>query len=86
VGSQRKKRSRIVVLQGGLIRGLGAAEGAAGLAIIPAHARRQQDRLIHLVTVPKSVLKLSGDDSTSTLDGEKETGKESNSRRGALFL
>ena len=48
VGRERKKRSWMVVVQGGAARGFGAVVCAASLAIMPALARRLQKHLIQL--------------------------------------
>ncbi len=49
VGRERKKRSRIGVVQGGFLRRFGAVACAASLAIMPALARRLQKHLIQLL-------------------------------------
>ena len=43
-----KKRSRVVVVQGGVVRGFGAVVCAASLAIMPELAKRLQKPLIQL--------------------------------------
>ena len=48
MGRWRKKRSRIVVVQGGLVRRFGAVVCAASLAIMRVLARRLQKPLIQL--------------------------------------
>jgi len=45
-GRWRKKRSRMVVVQRGVVRRFGAVVCAASLAIMPALARRLQKHLI----------------------------------------
>jgi hypothetical protein len=49
VGRDWKKRSRMVVVQGGLVRGFDAVVCAASLAIMPALARRLENYLIQLL-------------------------------------
>ena len=44
-----KKYSRVVVVQGGFVRRFGAVVYAASLAIMPALARRLENRLIQLL-------------------------------------
>ena len=44
-----KKRSQVVVVQGGVVRRFGAVVYAASLAIMPALARRLQNYLIQLL-------------------------------------
>ncbi len=44
-----KKRSRVVVVQGGVVRRFGAVVCAASLAIMPVLARRLQNHLIQLL-------------------------------------
>ncbi len=44
-----KKRSQVVVVQGGFVRGFGAVMCAESLAIMPALARRLQKHLIQLL-------------------------------------
>ena len=48
VERERKKRSRMVVVQGGFAQGFGAVVCAASLAIMPALARRLWKHLIQL--------------------------------------
>jgi len=49
VERERKKRSWIVVVQGGVVQGFGAVVCAASLAIMPALVRRLQKHLIQLL-------------------------------------
>ena len=46
MGREWKKRSRVVVVQGGFVRGFGAVVYAASLAIMLALAKRLQKPLI----------------------------------------
>ena len=48
LGRWRKKRSRIMVVQGGFVREFGAVVCAASLAIMHVRARRLQKGLIQL--------------------------------------
>jgi len=45
------KHDKVVVVQGGLVRRFGAVAYAASQAIMHAHTRRLQNRLIHLFLV-----------------------------------
>ena len=49
VGREHKRRSQVVVVQGGVVRRFGAVVCAASLAIMPVLARRLQKPLIYLL-------------------------------------
>ena len=49
MGRECRKRSRVVVVQGGVVRRFGAVVCVASLAIMPALARRLQKHLIQLL-------------------------------------
>ncbi len=49
MGREYKKRSRVVVVQGGVVRRFGAVVCAASLVIMPVLARRVQNYLIQLL-------------------------------------
>ena len=49
LGRWRKKSSRMVMVQGGVVRGFGAVVCAASLAIMRVRARRLQKGLIQLL-------------------------------------
>ena len=49
MGRECRKCGRVVVVQGGFVRGFGAVGCAASLAIMPALAKRLQKPLIQLL-------------------------------------